>query len=171
MEVTYQKTTQLNTDILSFKRYIGIISLLIPSKKILTILARLIIKMLFWKFDKLSKLLKENQDIFPNEYYDCLEIKDMIKYTLKRDISLITPNDLNFINDMHHSFFELILYKLNLLEDNQCEIDETFNRKYILKYDSFNNDLIKFKEYFYSNIYKESFDEQDIIDYLNVAWE
>ena len=171
MEVNYQKTTQLNTDIISFKRSIAFLSLIIPSKKILMFLAKIFIRILFSKLDDLSKLLKENQDIFPNEYYDCLDIIDMIKYTLKRDTSLIKPEDLNFINDMHNSLFDLILSKLNLLKDNNCEINETFYNKYTVKYDSFNNDLIKFKEYFYSNIYKESFDENDVVDYLNVAWE
>lgn len=171
MEVNYQKTTQLNTDILSFKRYIGMISFFIPSKKILSFLAKIVIKLLFNKLDELMKLLKENQDIFPNEYYDCLEINDMIKYTLNRDTSLITPEDINFIDDLYHSFFGLILYKLDLLKANNCEFNEMFNEKYAPKYDSFNNDLINFKEYFYNNIYQESFDEKEVVDYLNVAWE
>lgn len=171
MEVNYQKTTELNMDILSFKRYSGVIFFLIRPKRALILLAKIFIKILFGKLDELSNLIKENQDIFPYEYYDCLEINYMIKYTLKRDTSLITPEDLNFIDDMHHSFFELILFKLNLLKENNCEIDETFYEKFNPKYDSFNDDLIKFKEYFYSNIYQESFDENDVVDYLKVAWE
>ncbi len=172
MEVNYQKTRQLNTDIISFKQDIGIMSLLlIPSKKILNWIAAFIKKRLFNKLNKLSKLLKENQDIFPNEYYDWLEINDMIQYTLKRDASLIKQEDFNFINDLHNSFFELILYKLNLLKDSNCEFNENFYDKFNPKYNEFNNNLINFKEYFYSNIYQESFDEQEIIDYLKVAWE
>lgn len=172
MDVNYQKTVQLNTDIISFRQGIGIMSLLlIPSKKILNLIAKIIKRILFIKLDKLSKLLKENQDIFPNEYYDCLELNDMIKYILKRENSLIKQEDINFVRDIHNSFFDLILFKLNLLKDNNCEFNEIFYDNFNPKYDSFNNDLIKFKEYFYNNIYQESFDEQDVIDYLNVAWE
>lgn len=41
MEISYQKTSQLNTDIISFKKDIGIMSLLlIPSKKILNWFAK-----------------------------------------------------------------------------------------------------------------------------------
>lgn len=171
MEVTYQKTAELNMDILSFKRYSGVIFFLIRPKKILYVVTKIFIKIVFYKLDELSNLIKKNQDIFPNEYYDCLEINDMIKYTLKRDISLITPDDLNFIDDMHHCFFELVLFKLNLLKENNCAIDETFYKNFNPKYGSFNHDLIKFKEYFYSNIYQESVNEDDVLDYLKVAWE
>ena len=172
MEVNYQKTTQLNTDIISVKQSIGVMSLLlIPSKKILIFLVKIIRKILFKKLDELSNLLKENQDVFPSEYYDCIEINDMIKYTLKRDTSLIKPEDFNFVNDMHDSFFDLILYKLKLLKDNDCEFNENFYNNFNPKYNEFNEDLIKFKEYFYSNIQQESFDEQDMIDYLKIAWE
>lgn len=172
MEISYQKTNQLNTDIISFKKDIGIMSLLlIPSKKILNWFAKIIKWRLFKKMDKLSKLLKENKDIFPNEYYDCLEINEMIKYTLNRDYSLIKQDDFNFINDMNNAFFELILCKLTLLKDSGCEFNESFHNKFDSKYDKFNENLINFKEYFYSNIYQESFNEQDVIDYLKVAWE
>ena len=172
MELNYQKTAQLNTDIISFKQDIGIMSiLLIPSKKVLNWIANIIKRILFNKLNKVSKLLKENQDIFPNEYYDWLEINDMIQYSLKRDASLITQEDFNFVNDIHNSFFELILYKLNLLKDNDYELNESFQDNFNMKYSEFNNNLIKFKEYFYSNIYQESFDAQEVIDYLNVAWE
>ena len=110
MELNYQKTAQLNTDIISFKQDIGIMSLLlIPSKKVLNWIANIIKRILFNKLNKVSKLLKENQDIFPNEYYDWLEINDMIQYSVKRDTSLITQEDFNFVNDIHNSFFELIL--------------------------------------------------------------
>lgn len=125
MEVTYQKTAELNTDIISFKRDIGIMSLLLIPSKILILMANIIKRILFKKLDKLSKLLKENQDIFPNEYYDCLEINDMIKYTLKRDTSLIKQDDFNFVSDIHNSFFELTLIKLKLLKKNNCEFNGT----------------------------------------------
>ena len=171
MEITYQKTKQLNMDIISFKRVIGIISLLLLPSGLLNLIANFIKRILFWKLKNLSKLLKENQDIFQNEYYDCLEINDMIKYTLNRNNSLITATDLNFINSLNDSFFELILYKLNLLKDNHCEFNETFFNDFNIKYDEFTNNLIKSKEYFYNNIYSESYDKQDIIDYLKVAWE
>ena len=171
MEITYQKTKQLNMDIISFKRVIGIISLLLLPSGLLNLIANFIKRILFWKLKNLSKLLKENQDIFQNEYYDCLEINDMIKYTLNRNNSLITATDLNFINSLNDSFFELILYKLNLLKDNHCEFNETFFDDFNIKYDEFTNNLIKSKEYFYNNIYSESYDKQDIIDYLKVAWE
>ena len=171
MEITYQKTKQLNMDIISFKRVIGIISLLLLPSGLLNLIANFIKRILFWKLKNLSKLLKENQDIFQNEYYDCLEINDMIKYTLNRNNSLITATDLNFINSLNDSFFELILYKLNLLKDNHCEFNETFFNDFNIKYDEFNNKLIKSKEYFYNNIYSESYDEQNVIDYLKVAWE
>ena len=138
---------------------------------LLNLIANFIKRILFWKLKNLSKLLKENQDIFQNEYYDCLEINDMIKYTLNRNNSLITATDLNFINSLNDSFFELILYKLNLLKDNHCEFNETFFNDFNIKYDEFNNKLIKSKEYFYNNIYSESYDEQNVIDYLKVAWE
>lgn len=171
MEVTYQKTAELNTDIISFKRDIGIMSLLLIPSKILILMANIIKRILFKKLDKLSKLLKENQDIFPNEYYDCLEINDMIKYTLKRDTSLIKQDDLNFVSDIHNSFFELTLIKLKLLKKNNCEFNESFYNEFNPIYDEFNNNLIKFKEYFYSNVYQESFDEKDVVDYLKVALE
>ena len=171
MEITYQKTKQLNMDIISFKRVIGIMSLLLLPSGLLNLIANFIKRILFWKLKNLSKLLKENQDIFQNEYYDCLEINDMIKYTLNRNNSLITATDLNFINSLNDSFFELILYKLNLLKDNHCEFNETFFDDFNIKYDEFTNNLIKSKEYFYNNIYSESYDKQDIIDYLKVAWE
>ena len=169
MEVTYQKTTQLNTDIISFKRDISRSILLIPSKKILILIAKLIKRVLFKKLDNVSKLLKENQDIFPNEYYDWIEINEMIQYTLKRDPSLIKQDDFNFVSDIHNSFFELMIYKLNLLKDNECEFNENFYNKFNTKYDEFNNDLIKFKEYFYGIIYQESFDNQEVIDYLKIS--
>lgn len=171
MEVTYQKTAELNTDIISFKRDIGIMSLLLIPSKILILMANIIKRILFKKLDKLSKLLKENQDIFPNEYYDCLEINDMIKYTLKRDTSLIKQDDFNFVSDIHNSFFELTLIKLKLLKKNNCEFNESFYNEFNPIYDEFNNNLIKFKEYFYSNVYQESFDEKDVVDYLKVALE
>lgn len=172
MNITYQKTTQLNTDIISFKKYIGILSLLlIPSKRIiLNLIASFIKKRLFNKIDKLSMLLKENQDIFPREYYDWLEINEMIKYTL-RDAMTIKQEDLNFVTNMLNSFFELILSKLNLLKSNNCEFNENFNNEFNIKYDEFNLELYEFKEYFYNNIYQESFDVEEIIDYLKVAWE
>ena len=172
MTINYQKTIQLNTDIISYKQTIGVISLLlIPSKKILILIANLVKRVLFNRLDKLLKLLKENQDIFQDEYYDCLDINDMIKYTLKRENSLITPDDLKCISDIHNSFFDLILFKLNSLKNNNCEFNESFYDEFEPKYDSFNTDLMKFKEYFYCNIYQESFDKQDVVDYLNVAWE
>lgn len=169
MEVTYQKTTQLNTDIISFKRDISRSILLIPSKKILILIAKLVKRVLFKKLDNVSKLLKENQDIFPNEYYDWIEINEMIQYTLKRDPSLIKQDDFNFVSDIHNSFFELMIYKLNLLKDNECEFNKNFYNKFNPKYDEFNNDLIKFKEYFYGIIYQESFDNQEVIDYLKIS--
>ncbi len=171
MEITYQKTTELNTNIISFKRDIGIMSLLLIPSKILILMANIIKRVLFRKLDNLSKLLKENQDIFPNEYYDCLEINDMIKYTLKRDMSLIKQDDLNFVSDIHNSFFELTLIKLELLKKNDCEFNENFYNEFNPKYQEFNSNLIKYKEYFYSNVYQESFDEKDVLDYLKVAWE
>ena len=169
MEVTYQKTTQFNTDIISFKRDISRSILLIPSKKILILIAKLVKRVLFKKLDNVSKLLKENQDIFPNEYYDWIEINEMIQYTLKRDPSLIKQDDFNFVSDIHNSFFELMIYKLNLLKDNECEFNKNFYNKFNPKYDEFNNDLIKFKEYFYGIIYQESFDNQEVIDYLKIS--
>ena len=102
MEVNYQKTVQLDTDVHSFK---------------------------------------EKLDEF---------ISNLIKYTLKRDPSSI---------------------KLGLIKNNNCIIDENFYNVFNQEYDSFNVKLLKFKEYFYSNIYQESYDEQDVIDYLEVAWE
>ena len=172
MGINYQKTIKLNTDIISYKQTIGVISLLlIPSKKILILIANIIKRALFTRLNKLAKLLKDNQDIFQNEYYDCLEINDMIKYTLKRENSLITQDDLKFVSDIHNSFFDLILFKLNLLKNNDCKFNESFYNEFEPKYDSFNTELINFKEYFYSNIYHESFDKQDVVDYLNIAWE
>lgn len=176
MEVNYQKTMQLNTDITSFNHHIGVLSLLvIPSKRLVNygvvILSKFIKKLLFRELNKLSKLYYENRDIFPNEYYDCLEINDMIEYTLNRDLSLIKPEDLRFVNHMSNSFFELTSSKLELLKDNNYVIDEKFYDSFNPKYDQFNRDLIKSKEYFYRNIYNESFDEQEIADYINVAWE
>lgn len=171
MEVNYQKTTKLNTDIISIKQSIGVISRFLTPSKILIVFVKIIRKILFRKLDYLSNLLKKNQDIFPNEYYDCIEINDMIKYTLKRDISLINPEDLKFVENMHDSFFDLILYKLKLLKNNNCEFNESFYNNFNPKYDKFNEDLIKFKEYFYTYIHQESFNEQDVIDYLKVAWE
>ena len=143
MEVNYQKTVQLDTDVHSFKE----------------------------KLDELSNLFKENQDIFPCEYYDCLEINDMIKYTLKRDPSSIKPEDLKFVLDVSDPFFDITSTKLELIKNNNCIIDENFYNVFNQEYDSFNVKLLKFKEYFYSNIYQESYDEQDVIDYLEVAWE
>lgn len=172
MEVNYQKTMQLNTDVHSFKEYIDMLSLLfIPSKKILLLIFKLIRMLLFKKLDDLCNLFKENQDIFPNEYYDCLEIIDMIKYTLKRDPSSIKPEDLKFIRHMSDSFFDITSTKLELIKNNDCIIDENFYNVFNPEYDSFNAKLLNFKEYFYGNIYQESYDEQDVIDYLKVAWE
>ena len=62
-----------------------------------------------------------------------------------------------------------MIYKLNLLKDNECEFNENFYNKFNPKYDEFNNDLIKFKEYFYGIIYQESFDNQEVIDYLKIS--
>lgn len=172
MEVNYQKTTQLNMDIISFRRSIAFISLLlIPSKKILILLIKISRWFLFRKLDGLTKFFKQNQDIFPNEYFDCIEINDMVKYTLKRDISLFKPEDLTFVDNLYDSFFNLILSKLKLLENNNCVFDEKFYDAFNPQYESFNQDLIKFKEYFYINIYQEPFDEKEIMDYLKVAWE
>lgn len=172
MEVNYQKTMQLGTDVHSFKEYIELLSLLfIPSKRILLLIVKLIKRLLFKKLDELSNLFKDNQDIFPNEYYDCLEINGMIKYTLERDPSSIKPEDLKFIRAMSDSFFDITSTKLELIKDNNCIIDENFYNKFNPEYDSFNAKLLKFKEYFYGNVYQESYDEQDIVDYLKVAWE
>lgn len=49
--------------------------------------------------------------------------------------------------------------------------NESFYNEFNPIYDEFNNNLIKFKEYFYSNVYQESFDEKDVVDYLKVALE
>ena len=171
MEVNYQKTVQLDSDVHSFKEFIGVLSLsFIPSKRIFLLIFKLLIKgVLFKKLDELSNLFKENQDIFPCEYYDCLEINDMIKYTLKRDPSSIKLKDLKFVRDVSDSFFDITSTKLELIKNNNCIIDENFYNVFNQEYDSFNVKLLKFKEYFYSNIYQESYDEQDVIDYLEVA--
>ncbi len=172
MEVNYQHTTQLNTEILSYKQGFAFISVLSTLPKMALRLAIKILRwMLFRKMDEFSKFLKRNRDIFPNEYYDCLEINDMIKYTLKRDISLTRPEDLEFITDISNSFFDLTTSKLDMIRDNDCRIDETFHDTYNPVYDSFNAELLKYKEYFYANIYNESYDEQDIADYLKIVWE
>lgn len=172
MEVNYQKTIQLDTDVHSFKEYFGLLSLsFIPSKRIFFLIFKLIKGVLFKKLDELSNLFKENQDIFPYEYYDCLEINDMIKYTLKREPSSIKPKDLKFVRDVSDSFFDITSTKLELIKNNNCIIDENFYNVFNHEYDSFNAKLLNFKEYFYRNIYQESYDEQDVIDYLEIVWE
>ena len=200
MEVNYQKTVQLDTDVHSFKEKLDeFISNLIkytlkrdPSSIKLGLIKNnnciidenfynvfnqeydsFNVKLLKFKekLDELSNLFKENQDIFPYEYYDCLEINAMIKYTLKRDPSSIKPEDLKFVRDVSDPFFDITSTKLELIKNNNCIIDENFYNVFNQEYDSFNVKLLKFKEYFYSNIYQESYDEQDVIDYLEVAWE
>ena len=147
MEVNYQKTVQLDSDVHSFKEFIGVLSLsFIPSKRIFLLIFKLLIKGVLFKkvnyqktvqldtdvhsfkekLDELSNLFKENQDIFPYEYYDCLEINDMIKYTLKRDPSSIKLKDLKFVRDVSDSFFDITSTKLELIKNNNCIIDENF---------------------------------------------
>ena len=95
----------------------------------------------------------------------------MIKYTLKRDISSFKPEDLEFTKDMSKILLDLTKTKLDMIRDNNFMIDEVFYDAYNPIYDSFNAEILKYKEYFYANIYHESYDPQDIADYLKVAWE
>ena len=164
MEITYKKTKQLNMDIISFKRVMGIMYLLLLPSKLLNLF--LLKKFYFGNWIIYRNYLKENQDIFPNEYYDYLDINDMIKYTLKRNNSFITNNDFNFVNFLIDIFFKLIL-----LKDNEYKFNETFPYDFNIEYGKFNIELFKSKEYFYNNIYSENYDEQDVIDYLKVALE
>ena len=145
MEITYKKTKQLNMDIISFKRVMGIMYLLLLPSKLLNLF--LLKKFYFGNWIIYRNYLKENQDIFPNEYYDYLDINDMIKYTLKRNNSFITNNDFNFVNFLIDIFFKLILYKLNLLKDNEYKFNETFPYDFNIKYGKFNIGLFKSKEY------------------------
>jgi len=120
---------------------------------------------LYQDMDEICIELKRN-DFFYDEYFDFCEIEDLIKYTLNRNLSLITESDFEFISELIKDFFNLIDFKLTLVENNVYD-----NEKFKRRYDRYLSDFDKSKTYFYKNICDESLDNDLFIKYCNIIME
>lgn len=122
-------------------------------------------KRLYQIMDKLSESLKEKITLLHDEYFYFAEIYGMVKYTLNRDISEITVNDIDFISEIFNNFLEFLDYRLTLIEDNIEDDDfESEVELFLTKMD-------KSKEFYFSNICKEDMDKGIFIEYCNVIVE
>lgn len=120
---------------------------------------------LYHDMDEISIELKSN-DFFYDEYFDFCEIEDMIKFTLNRNLSLITESDFEFISELIKDFYNLIDFKLTLVE-NKVYDDEKFKHRY----NRYLSDFDKSKTYFYKNICDETLDDDLYIKYCNIIME
>lgn len=117
------------------------------------------------KIELLSDALYKSK-FFYDEYYDLCEIKDLFKYTLNRDLSTIKYSDLEFIIKLFKDFFEILDYKLTLLENNKFD-EKLFESKYEIYLSTFN----KSKTYFYNEIYDETMDDSLFVEFCNLIQE
>lgn len=94
-------------------------------------------------------------DFLEKEYYDYSSIKDMLFYILD-DKSLL--NHISLFKDLFNSFYNLVISKLELSEDD-----------YEKKYDDFASELIVFEQKFYTSICKpsENYDEEILSEISN----
>lgn len=120
---------------------------------------------LYQNLDSLAISLKESE-LFYDEYFDFCEIKDMIKDTFDRDLSLINNDDLEFILELVADFSEIISYKSVLIENN--DFDESIFES---KYNEYLTNFNKSKSYYYENICDESIDDELFKEYTKIIME
>jgi hypothetical protein len=112
---------------------------------------------LYQEMDEIAEELKKN-DLFYDKYFDFLEIEDIIKYTLDRDLRLITESDFDFISKLIKDFYNLTYFKNEVFD----------NEKFETRYDSYLSDFNDSKTYFYNNICDETMDEDLFIKYCSI---
>lgn len=120
---------------------------------------------LYQNLDSLAISLKESE-LFYDEYFDFCEIKDMIKDTFDRDLSLINNDDFEFILELVADFSEIISYKSVLIENN--DFDESIFES---KYNEYLTNFNKSKSYYYENICDESIDDELFKEYTRIIME
>lgn len=118
--------------------------------------------------DELAVILKE-QPLFREEFFDFLEVQQIMEYTLKnQDYTKPNVDQTKFIKELFEEFSDLINHKVNLLDaiPDQKELEEKTESKYQPKYESFQKVLFKYKEKFYLEIYTPSGKHKETIDNL-----
>lgn len=120
---------------------------------------------LYQIMDQFSDALKGKRNLLYDEYFYFIEIYDMIKYTLDRDFSKITVNDIDFISKIFNDFLEFLDYKLTLIENNLD--DEDFESKV----ESYLTKLDESKEFYYNHICEEDMDDDIFIEHCNIIME
>lgn len=123
------------------------------------------ITLLFQEMNEISIALKMN-DLFYDEYFEFCEIEDMIKYTLNRNLLILSESDLDFILNLVINFFYLIQFKVNLIKNNSFD-----EKKFEEKYEEYSSTLDEYKLYFFDNICNEKIDENTFRKYCNIIME
>ena len=167
MYLDSQNRTEFNIYLEKLEEYIKNVLKLIQnfSKSVINKITPNHISILYQKMTETSNALKMN-DLFYDEYFEFREIEDMIKYTLNRNISIISESDLNLILNLLINFSELIEFKINLIKDN------SFNKKkFDVKNEEYSSTLDEYKLYFFDNIYDETLDEDTYVKYCNLIME
>lgn len=171
MENINYTNSNLIIDSNELEKYVKDISNLIlrPPKYVFEGIIKLIFRYykhkLFKNMSHFANSLKKRDDVFYDEYYSFIEIQDMTEYTLNRDFSEITNDDLDFILEIFINFFDFLSYKLDVLEHKIENGDipsrlELFNRK-----------MDESKKFYFKNICKEDMDMDLFIEYSNIIME
>lgn len=110
--------------------------------------------------DKLADKL-ELLDSYKYEFYSFLSIKNMICYIID-DIECYLSYS-SFASDLISLFNDLIDDKVKCMKNNSGNYDEIFSH--------FKERLNEFEEFFYLNIYKCTYEYDDLIDEVtNILW-
>lgn len=161
----------LTLDLDEFEKYVKYISNLIlrPPKHIFESVIKLIFRYykykLFKNMSHFASSLKKRDDLFYDEYYYFVEIQDMVEYTLNRDFSKITNDDLDFILEIFLNYFDFLSYKLDVLE-NKIE-----NGDISSKLEAFNRKMDESKKFYFKNICLEDMDMDIFVEYSNIIME
>ena len=171
MENINYTNSNLIIDSNELEKYVKDISNLIlrPPKYVFEGIIKLIFRYykykLFKNMSHFANSLKQRDDVFYDEYYSFIEIQDMIEYTLNRDFSEITNDDLDFILEIFLNFFDFLSYKLDVLE-HKIENGDISSRLEL-----FNRKMDESKKFYFKNICKEDMDIDLLIEYSNIIME